>query len=106
MSSFPRRPPAWAVHRARPCERFWAVPNDRRGELRWCLSKTAGFLDEPIHKHVRAENDWMTIDASTVEVDAPWVRGTPRVNDLGAGLDRLKNWRRMRSRKRANAAGR
>ena len=27
------------VHRAKLCELFWDVPDDPRGELRWCLSK-------------------------------------------------------------------
>ena len=35
------------VHRARLCELFWDVPNDPRGELRWCLSKIRGLLGDP-----------------------------------------------------------
>jgi len=58
------------VHRARLCELFWAVPNDPRGELRWCLSKIRGVLDEPFQRRVKAENDWVAIDASNLQVDA------------------------------------
>lgn len=33
--------------RSRLCDVFWDVPNDPRGELRWCLSKLRGVLDDP-----------------------------------------------------------
>ena len=36
-----------AVARSHLCELLWDVPNDPRGELRWCLSKLRGVLDEP-----------------------------------------------------------
>ncbi|TAH50653.1 MAG: transcriptional regulator, partial [Betaproteobacteria bacterium] len=36
-----------AVSRSRLCELLWDVPNDPRGELRWCLSKMRHVLDEP-----------------------------------------------------------
>ena len=36
-----------AVGRSQLCELLWDVPNDPRGELRWCLSKIRGFVDEP-----------------------------------------------------------
>ena len=34
------------VGRSRLCELLWDVPNDPRGELRWCLSKLRNILDE------------------------------------------------------------
>ena len=36
-----------AVTRSQLCELLWDVPNDPRGELRWCLSKIRSILDEP-----------------------------------------------------------
>ncbi len=36
-----------AVARSRLCELLWDVPNDPRGELRWCLSKIRVLVDEP-----------------------------------------------------------
>jgi DNA-binding SARP family transcriptional activator len=30
------------VTRSQICELLWDVPNDPRGELRWCLSKIRG----------------------------------------------------------------
>ena len=35
------------VHRAKLCELLWDIPNDPRGELRWCLSKIRGLLGDP-----------------------------------------------------------
>ena len=34
------------VTRSQICELLWDVPNDPRGELRWCLSKLRGVLDQ------------------------------------------------------------
>jgi DNA-binding SARP family transcriptional activator/TolB-like protein len=34
-----------AVARSHLCELLWDVPNDPRGELRWCLSKLRGVVD-------------------------------------------------------------
>jgi hypothetical protein len=33
--------------RSRLCALLWDVPNDPRGELRWCLSKLRALLDDP-----------------------------------------------------------
>ncbi|MCW5658306.1 MAG: transcriptional regulator [Burkholderiaceae bacterium] len=34
-----------AVQRSHLCELLWDLPNDPRGELRWCLSKLRGVVD-------------------------------------------------------------
>ena len=36
------------VARSALSELLWELPNDPRGELRWCLSKLRGVLDEPV----------------------------------------------------------
>ena len=41
-----------AVARSQLCELLWDVPNDPRGELRWCLSKIRRLLDEPGRRRV------------------------------------------------------
>ena len=44
------------VSRSRLCDLLWDVPNDPRGELRWCLSKLRGVLDDagpPSRRHQR-----------------------------------------------------
>ena len=78
------------VHRARLCELFWDVPNDPRGELRWCLCKIRGLLGDPSHERVKAENDWVSIDAATIEVDALWVAARVAAATSGRDLDLLK----------------
>ncbi|RUZ52195.1 transcriptional regulator, partial [Mesorhizobium sp. M7A.F.Ca.US.003.02.2.1] len=45
------------VSRSRLCELLWDVPNDPRGELRWCLSKLRGALDMPARRRVSTQGD-------------------------------------------------
>ena len=78
------------IHRAKLCELLWDVPDDPRGALRWCLTKVRGLLDEPDHKRVKAENDWVSIDASTIDVDALWVAARVAAAISGGDLDLLK----------------
>ncbi len=61
-----RRP----LHRSRLCEIFWDGPNDPRSELRWCLTKIRAVLDDVDCKRVRADKDYISIDVSTMNVDA------------------------------------
>ena len=61
-----RRP----LHRSRLCEIFWDGPNDPRGELRWCLSKIRGVLDDRHGRRLQADGDFVAIDLSSVDVDA------------------------------------
>jgi len=78
------------VHRTRLCEMFWDVPNDPRGELRWHLTKIRRLLDEPSHTRVKTENDWVSIDTSTIEVDALWVAERVAAATSGEDLGLLK----------------
>jgi DNA-binding SARP family transcriptional activator len=78
------------VHRAKLCELLWDVPDDPRGELRWCLSKIRSALDGPSRKRVKTEADWVAIDASTLEVDALWVTRRVEAAASGGDLDLLK----------------
>ena len=50
------------VARSKLCELLWDVPNDPRGELRWCLSKVRGLLDEPGRRRVRHRGDTIALD--------------------------------------------
>jgi DNA-binding SARP family transcriptional activator/TolB-like protein len=59
-----------AVARARLCELLWDVPNDPRGELRWCLSKIRKLVDEPERRRVDTRADTVTLDLSDCFVDA------------------------------------
>jgi TolB-like protein/DNA-binding SARP family transcriptional activator len=38
--------------RSRLCDLLWDAPNDPRGELRWCLSKLRGVVDDADHHRV------------------------------------------------------
>ncbi len=59
-----------AVARSQLCELLWDVPNDPRGELRWCLSKIRSVLDEPERRRVDAPGDAVSLDLSDCFVDA------------------------------------
>jgi TolB-like protein len=59
-----------AVVRSKLCELLWDVPNDPRGELRWCLSKIRGLVDEPGRKRVDTEADTVRLDLADCFVDA------------------------------------
>src|SRR5215813_5533131 len=41
-----------ALPRSQLCELLWDVPNDPRGELRWCLSKIRSLVDAPSRPRV------------------------------------------------------
>jgi DNA-binding SARP family transcriptional activator len=56
--------------RSHLCEMLWDVPNDPRGELRWCLSKLRRALDQPGRRRVDARGDVIGLDLSDCSVDA------------------------------------
>jgi len=45
------------VLRSRLCELLWDVPNDPRGELRWCLSKIRSLVDDGDRQRVHTRGD-------------------------------------------------
>ena len=59
-----------AVARSQLCELLWDVPNDPRGELRWCLSKIRGLVDEPGRRRVETAGDTVRLDLADCFVDA------------------------------------
>src|SRR5262249_3707519 len=46
-----------AVTRSHLCDLLWDVPDDPRGELRWCLSKLRRIIDEPGRHRIAASGD-------------------------------------------------
>jgi DNA-binding SARP family transcriptional activator/tetratricopeptide (TPR) repeat protein len=52
------------------CELLWDIPNDPRGELRWCLSKIRGVLDEPDRRRVESSGEFIRFDLTDCTVDA------------------------------------
>ncbi len=59
-----------AVSRGQLCELLWDVANDPRGELRWCLSKIRGIVDEPDRRRVGTGADSVMLDLTDCLVDA------------------------------------
>ncbi len=57
------------VPRSRLCELLWDVPNDPRGELRWCLSKLRRVLDDPDRRRVETDADTVCLDLSDCAID-------------------------------------
>jgi DNA-binding SARP family transcriptional activator/Tfp pilus assembly protein PilF len=57
------------VTRTQICELLWDVPNDPRGELRWCLSKIRGLVDEKGRKRVIADGTAIRLDLTDCRVD-------------------------------------
>ena len=78
------------VGRSRLCELLWDVPNDPRGELRWCLSKLRGALDTPDRHRVSTQGDTVALDLSGCLVDAQEI-GQAATQGFGTlGVERLR----------------
>jgi DNA-binding SARP family transcriptional activator/Flp pilus assembly protein TadD len=58
-----------AVTRGQLCELLWDVPNDPRGELRWCLSKIRRIVDDD-RQRVGTQADTVSLDLTDCFVDA------------------------------------
>ena len=74
---------AGAQSRSRLCDLLWDVPNDPRGELRWCLSKLRGILDEPERRRVVTHEDTIELDLDGCFVDVA------AIEQLAAPRERL-----------------
>src|SRR5690606_3344628 len=57
------------VLRSRLCELLWDVPNDPRGELRWCLSKLRRLVDTPDRRRIVTDGDAIRLDLTDGFVD-------------------------------------
>jgi DNA-binding SARP family transcriptional activator len=57
------------LDRRRLCDLLWDGPNDPRGELRWCLSKTRKLLDGPDRARVKTAGDRVALDLTDCFVD-------------------------------------
>jgi DNA-binding SARP family transcriptional activator len=57
------------VSRSQLCELLWDVPNDPRGELRWCLSKIRSLVDDNNRQRVCAREDTIWLDLADCFVD-------------------------------------
>ncbi|MEZ0211956.1 MAG: transcriptional regulator [Xanthobacteraceae bacterium] len=57
------------VSRSRLCDLLWDVPDDPRGELRWCLSRMRAALDTPERHRVVVAGDGVALDLTDCDVD-------------------------------------
>jgi DNA-binding SARP family transcriptional activator/TolB-like protein len=80
-----------AVQRSQLCELLWDVPNDPRGELRWCLSKIRGLVDEPDRRRIDTQADTVRLDLTDCFVDAIEIaRAVQNIETIG--LERLRSF--------------
>ncbi|HSB22860.1 MAG TPA: transcriptional regulator [Burkholderiaceae bacterium] len=79
-----------AVARSQLCELLWDLPSDPRGELRWCLSKARGLLDEPGSARLLTDGETVRLDLAGCEVDAAEVRRATQHGIAGLDLERLR----------------
>ncbi|HEU4591971.1 MAG TPA: tetratricopeptide repeat protein [Steroidobacteraceae bacterium] len=77
------------VPRSQICELLWDVPNDPRGELRWCLSKIRGLLDQGC-KRVITDGATIRLDLSDCHVDTLEVTRAPEHGIQKLGVDRQR----------------
>lgn len=58
------------VLRSHLCELLWEVPNDPRGELRWCLSRIRRLVDSGERQRLKTSGDTIWLDLADGFVDA------------------------------------
>lgn len=73
-----------ALNRSHLCELLWDVPNDPRGELRWCLSKLRALVDESGHRRIAAQGDLVALDLKGCHVDVTEITAA-----MAQGIDTL-----------------
>jgi DNA-binding SARP family transcriptional activator/Tfp pilus assembly protein PilF len=76
--------------RSQLCELLWDVPNDPRGELRWCLSKIRGLVDEPGRQRVQTQGDAIRLDLTGCFIDAAEIARASREGIAALSAERLK----------------
>ena len=82
---------AHPVGRSRLCELLGDVPNDPRGELRWCLSKLRSVLDEPDRRRLTSRDDMISLDLADCVVDALLVEGAFRTGIETLAFNRVSD---------------
>jgi DNA-binding SARP family transcriptional activator len=83
------------VARSQVCELLWDVPNDPRGELRWCLSKIRGLVDEKGRKRVIADGNSIRLDLTDCVVDTLEVTRAPEHGIQKLGVERQRDLAKM-----------
>jgi DNA-binding SARP family transcriptional activator/TolB-like protein len=76
--------------RSQICELLWDIPDDPRGELRWCLSKIRGLVDGKGRKRVITEGGTVRLDLSDCFVDALEATHAPEHGIQKLGVEQQK----------------
>jgi DNA-binding SARP family transcriptional activator/TolB-like protein len=76
--------------RSQICELLWDIPDDPRGELRWCLSKIRGLIDDKGRKRVITEGGTVRLDLSDCFVDALEATHAPEHGIQKLGVEQQK----------------
>lgn len=79
-----------AVTRAQLCELLWDVPNDPRGELRWCLSKLRSALDDAGRSRIDSQGDTIRLDLQDCVVDAALIEQAARQGIENLPVEQLR----------------
>ena len=79
------------VSRSHLCELLWDVPNDPRGELRWCLSRIRSLIEEGGPQHVRTSGDTVWLDLADCFVDALEISRAAAARIESLGTDRQRS---------------
>src|SRR3954471_22692611 len=82
------------VARGPLCELLWDLPNDPRGELRWCLSKIRGLLDLD-RKRVISDGNTIRLDLSDCHVDALEATRAPEHGIRKLGVEQQRELARL-----------
>src|SRR4029077_7023932 len=83
------------VARSQVCERLWDVPNDPRGELRWCLSKIRGLVDDRGRKRVVADGNTIRLALSDCIVDTLEVTRAPEHGIQKLGVEQQQQFAKL-----------
>lgn len=78
------------VTRSHLCELLGDVPNDPRGELRWCLSKARAIVDSVANRRIRSINDTVQFDLDGSFVDVAEIGRAMQVGIDAFDLRRLQ----------------
>jgi DNA-binding SARP family transcriptional activator/TolB-like protein len=79
-----------AASRTHLCELLWDVPNDPRGELRWCLSKLRHIVDQPGRRRIATTGDSVALDLTDCLVDAAEISRAVQDGLEGMGPERMR----------------
>ncbi len=79
-----------ALTRAHLCELLGDIPNDPRGELRWCLSKARAVVDEPGRRRIETPQDTVRLDLGDCFVDVVEIGDATRAGVGKLDAERLR----------------